>query len=72
MTALIHYDPNASRVGECRCGGILRFVEDHGKPRPIEAQCQDCGVLTGVARDWSAQMDLAAAPAQGEQEDWGF
>lgn len=66
----IHYEPNACRVGECRCGGVLRFVSDLGKPRPLEAQCEGCGVLTGVARDWSPQASLAAtAPARDE---WGF
>ena len=69
---VIHYEPNARRVGECRCGGILRFVGDFGAPRPIEAQCEACGVLTGVARDWSPQTSLAAPQPQGDQEDWGF
>lgn len=51
---IVHYEPDAATVGECReCSGLLRLVEDAGVPRPIDAQCERCGVLTGVARDWT-------------------
>ncbi len=69
--AIVHYEPGARTVGDCRCGGALRLVEDLGEPRPLEAQCEACGVLTGVARNWSPQTSFAA-PAPGSPEDLGF
>ncbi len=68
--AIVHYEPGALTVGACRCGGALRLVEDHGDPRPIEAQCGSCGVLTGVARDWKPRPASWVEP--GSPEAIGF
>ncbi len=71
MTDVIHYEPGAATVGECfACGGPLLFVDDLGEPRPIEAQCGSCGVLTGVARDWKPRPASWVEP--GSPEAIGF
>lgn len=74
-----HWEPGARTVGRCPCGGVLRFVEDHGAA-PTEAQCEVCADLTGVPHDAAtvapaADAPLATAPAgvvPGSPEDFGF
>lgn len=70
--AIVHFEPEARTVGDCRCGGLLKLVEDRGAPRPLDAQCDRCFMLTGVPRDWSPQMGLAAAAPANVPEDLGF
>lgn len=73
MRPVQHYEPGAEVVGSCPCGGDLRLVEDEGPRRPLVTQCEDCRVLTGLARV-STQLDLAGAPEvpPAVREDWAF
>lgn len=63
-----HWEPDARRIADCRCGGDLRLVEDPGRGLPVEAQCDTCGEMTGLPRD--ALVEQAIAP--GSPEDLGF
>jgi hypothetical protein len=71
--AIQFFEPAARAVARCPCGGLLRLVEDAGPRVPVEAQCDRCLELSGVAHE------LAAGPAPAPQlepaaqtEAWPF
>lgn len=51
MSTVQHWEPGAPSIATCPCGGRLRLLEDPVPGLPVEAQCEECGDLTGVSHD---------------------
>jgi hypothetical protein len=70
-----HWEADAPTIARCPCGGPLRLVEDHGPAVPLEAQCERCCELTGVAHGLAkAGAACTATPdvIPGSVQDFGF